>query len=251
MIQDPTRATIAERYGRATESSHLEMVSERTGDVDLLIAAGWAKEGLGTALYRLRVEWDSVRAEQRQAEDNLRLMTRASAKASLEDRPGLRQAAEYAALTARALILIRIGSLHTTREALGRFADIWATRQRYMQPFAVVCKIAGLALDIWLDPACPHCTGRMFVGELGSPQVICKPCRGTGKRDYLLHESEAGHNFGRSLLVEMDRKTDHVDRTMRRYLSGHANGKPPHQEAVIRDLKKRLEDLRSARAQED
>ena len=36
------RPTIPERYARALESSHLEATPERQGDVDVLIAAGWA-----------------------------------------------------------------------------------------------------------------------------------------------------------------------------------------------------------------
>jgi hypothetical protein len=243
------RPTISERYARATESSHLEMVADRIGDIDVLTASGWISDGLGTSLYRLRAEWDAVRAEQRQAEAQLRYSAAAARKLGEMHREAAQRAAEDAALTARALILVRLGTLAHTRDALGRFADVWATRRRYMKPYAVVAKIAGRALDVWLDPQCPVCTGRMFVGELGGPQAICKACGGTGKRPYTLHETSAGHEFGRSLLAEMDRKTDKVDKRLKAYLSQY--GKPPRPDEAIAALREQLDRLRSVEAQED
>lgn len=46
----------AEKYARATRSSHLRMTEER-GDVDTLVAAGMAREGLGVSLLRLRAQY--------------------------------------------------------------------------------------------------------------------------------------------------------------------------------------------------
>ncbi len=46
--------TIADRYVRATSSSHLAL-KESIGDVDVLIAAGWVEgDSVATALYRMR-----------------------------------------------------------------------------------------------------------------------------------------------------------------------------------------------------
>ena len=55
---DDARPNIAERYSNSVVTSHLE-VKPTPGDVDLLIAAGWVADSLGTSLYRLRVEFEA------------------------------------------------------------------------------------------------------------------------------------------------------------------------------------------------
>ena len=65
------RPSVDERYARAIESSHLEVLPTRCS-VDYLIAAGWIRDGLGASLYRLRTEFDAVRGEQRLAAGNAR-----------------------------------------------------------------------------------------------------------------------------------------------------------------------------------
>jgi hypothetical protein len=51
--------SIAERYSRATRSSHLEWKIE-VSDVDYLVAAGMVCESLATRLIRLRSEFDTI-----------------------------------------------------------------------------------------------------------------------------------------------------------------------------------------------
>ena len=51
--------TIAERYSRAIQSSHLELSTLKVGDIDFAIAAGMVK-GLGTGVLRLRAEFDAI-----------------------------------------------------------------------------------------------------------------------------------------------------------------------------------------------
>lgn len=133
MTANEDRPTIAERYSRALESHHLE-VKEGRGDVDLLVAAGWVHDGLGTKLYRLRSEWDAVRGEHRLAEAAAQVAdkkhtvrVRAVARmAEGDDRAEALQyardqiaAAERAALTARALIMVHLKTLHAATVALG------------------------------------------------------------------------------------------------------------------------------------
>lgn len=185
------KPTIPERYSRAIESGHLE-VRPGVCDVDMLIAAGWAKEGLGTALFRLRTEFDTV------------------------NRRELEQCAT--SLTARVLTLAQMTTLPTTRAALGRFACAHATRVRFMRDDRAVLHIAGRALDLWLDPLCPHCSGRGFNGGFGAPIQICPKCHGTKLRSPRLDATNDGHEFGRSLLVQMDRKTERVREAMSRFL---------------------------------
>ena len=51
--------TIGERYRKATNTSNLKVEARRSGDADLLIAAGWA-DSLGIKLYRLAGEFDQA-----------------------------------------------------------------------------------------------------------------------------------------------------------------------------------------------
>lgn len=192
MIDKPT---MPERYARAMESSHLEMSNERAGDVDLLIAAGWVKEGLGTMLYRLRVEFDSVN--------------------QLE----LRKADQ---LTARVLTLMKLRTLPSAREALWVFAVRHATRVKFMVSNKAVGQIMGQALDAWLDPLCHTCDGRGFTGGSGKAIVLCTVCHGSGRRTLMLGKSPEGHEFGRGLMNEMDRKTQYVSSRMRTYMGNRS-----------------------------
>lgn len=52
-------SAIAERYGRATRSSHLEVSPLKIGDIDVVMAAGMS-DGLGVRLLRLRAEFDTI-----------------------------------------------------------------------------------------------------------------------------------------------------------------------------------------------
>lgn len=228
------RPTLPERYARALDSTHLALVLDERCSVDILIAAGWVKEGLGTKLYRLRTEYDAVRGRHRQAEiARAAAMAHAARVGHEADRCGapaqalkLRQiaahiarSAEGEALMAKVTILSAMKTLAGAKEALGRFASITATRERYMQPDAVVMRIAGLALDAWMDPACSHCHGTGLAGGVGVVAGICTHCGGSKLRPCRLHATEAGRQFGRSLMNHMDRKTDYVTGQMRRFLS--------------------------------
>lgn len=185
------KPTIAERYSRAIESSDLR-VRETRGDVDVLIAAGWA-EGLGTLLYRLMVEFDSVRADVRRGPLNQ---------------------------TERLLILSQLTTLRDAREALGRFAIQQATRRRFMQPDAVVLKLVGKVLDVFLDPLCHHCEGRGFTGgsHRGEKRVLCQPCGGSGHRRHRIGRTDQEHAFTASLLTDMDCKLAEVSAAMKRMM---------------------------------
>ena len=44
------RPNVTERYSSALNSSHLEVPTDKRGDVDTLIASGCAREALGTRL---------------------------------------------------------------------------------------------------------------------------------------------------------------------------------------------------------
>lgn len=187
--------TIGERYSRATESSDLRAKEGRC-DVDYMIAAGWVGDRLGTMLYRLRSEFDQVRAE-----------IRPSAPLNV---------------TERVLVLSRLGSLSATKAAVGALAVQQATRKRFMRPDADALVLAGRCLDVFLDPLCGHCDGRGFSGggrhEHSGAQVLCRPCGGSGRRRHTIGRDDEERNFGAFLLSELERLASAVEVEMSRFL---------------------------------
>ena len=217
------KPTTSERYARALESHHLE-VKESHGDVDYLIAAGWATDALGVMLHRLRAEYDAVRTGHINADKTLRDAYRARRDAAgteeeLAAAGTMLAAAEAAALTSRALILVQLKTLQPAKEALSRYAIGQATRMRFMRDNQLVCQIAARALDLWIDALCGPCQGTGSVGVFGSPRIQCRACNGTRRRTLRLAQEPGDHNFGVSLMVKMDSKVDHVARQIRRFLA--------------------------------
>lgn len=223
---DPTRPDLEERYAQAIDADDL-LVTPQRGPVDMLVAAGWTRESLGTALYRLRTEFDAVRGD-------YRLM------------------GNHPNVTDLLLILSGLTTLRTTKDALGRFAIAFATRRRYMVDDKTVVQIAGKALQYWLDPQCHECEGRGFTGGYGLPMELCKACHGTKKRQATHHHTAAGHEFGRALLCEMDRKCDHVSTSLRQFLASVQQRKRRHDDKTEHGaLQMKLAALRSAEAEAD
>lgn len=183
--------TTEERYARATRSSHLEM-TEAPGDVDTIIAAGLAQEGLGTYIWRLMVEFDGVRATVRRGPLN---------------------GAE------KVLVLSQLKTLAEARRRLGAFAVIRATKGRHMIPDVTVAQITGRVLDVYLDPLCHHCDGRGFNGgsHRGERQAVCRPCRGSGNRRGWIGKTQAEQSFAQHLLAELDRALGELGACVKRY----------------------------------
>jgi len=217
------RPSTAERYGSAMQSSHLE-VTERAGDVDLLIAAGWARDGLGCQLYRLRAEFDSI------------------------NRLELARADSHAA---RLMAFSRLTSLRGAMDALDKFAQAAALRKKYRGEPSSIRMIAAKCLTFWMAPHCHHCTGRGVTGGFGAPLLLCRHCHGTGKLQVRLAKTEPGHQFGRALLNLMDNKTEFVAQRMSTFLGQRAAAKQIRRDAAKQALAMRLADLRSTAAQED
>jgi hypothetical protein len=192
------RPTTGERYSSAMESSNLKADADRRGDVDLMIAAGWVPDTLGAMLYRLAVEFDSVRG-------NLRMGKTLAAIDRFE-------------------IVGRLKSLCAVRDELGRLACVRATKVRFMHPDAEVLLLVGRVLDVFLDPICTPCSGRGFTGggrhEESGPQIICRGCRGTGHRRDNLGRQQDEKDFAADLLADMQARMEGVERMMQRYLRG-------------------------------
>jgi len=190
--------TIAESYSSATESSDLRMRTERRGDVDLMIAAGWIADGLGPMLYRLQVEFDSVR-----------VMLRGQGHLSPIE---------------RFLVLDKLKTLRPAAEYLRGFAIGQAILTGAPVTSEVAKLVMGQVLDIFLDPTCHHCDGRGFNGgsHRGEPQTICRPCRGSGNRRENIGKNEQQRAFGAHLLAQMQLRLDEVDRQLRAFLKTYS-----------------------------
>lgn len=171
------RPTLEERYSLAIESRNLR-VKEGACHADILIAAGWAGHEIGSMLIRLQAEFDSAKAEMRGQGAN--------------------------ELVDKVLILSKLKTLPATKQALGRWAVRLATKRRFMKPDGDVLRLTGRALDVFLDPNCSHCEGRGKNGGYGLPEVLCKPCRGTGKRDHNVGRDDVERAFVQFLLCTID-----------------------------------------------
>lgn len=178
------------------ESSDLSYQAEVRGDVDMLIAAGWVRESLGTSLYRTRSEYDACNRRQ------------------------LLQAATDT--TASVLASGQLKSLGGTRQQLAAVAMFQAAKRKYEADTRAIYDIALRSLDAWLDPLCPACDGRGFKGSFGTAKKLCQVCSGTTHRRARLHNTNPGHDFGKSLLVLMDRRADAVTRLMKQFLRREA-----------------------------
>lgn len=188
--------TMDERYAGALESSHLEMLSDARGALDLLIAAGWSGDSLGASLIRLRIEFDAV---------NLGELERTTP-------------AEAFVLT-----LNKLSTLRPAMKALEQFAAAFAVRKKVVLEPRPLFLISGRCLHTWMAPKCWHCQGRGFTGLHGQLKTLCTGpdrCGGTGKRKTRLADNNVGHDFAMALLCEMDRKADNVARAMGVRLKG-------------------------------
>lgn len=266
------RPGLEERYGKAIGSKRLQVEPDKRCDVDMLVASGWIAETLATELLRLRQEFDAARGDLQQANHNAASVWKVAHKLQSEGRKhtpdgpahdAIREQrlmaataavqmlkdAERQALTARALILVHLKSLHSTKHRLGAFALGLAVKSGFLKPSAHVLTVTGRALDFWLDPACPSCDGRGFHGGVGTPIELCPDCHGSAKRVVNFGGSDADQVFGKRLLAEMDRKADMVMGQWKRFL--YSREQERTREVASAELAKRLQGLRSTQAQED
>lgn len=238
MSTEDNRVTLGERYSIATESSNLRM-SEGRGAVDLIAAAGIIPNRLASAVYRLRIEYDGVRADHQHAEDMMRSSDAIASRQKDDARPppgtwttvelrtaeekaiAIRKAAESAALTAHVLILAQLSSLREAKERFGTFAMLESARKRQRRSGADVLYLAGRVLDVHLAPNCRHCAGRGFNGAptLGEVQTQCRPCKGQGHRRDWIGKTDADRGFAGHLMMRLDALLHEAQRDMRRGLN--------------------------------
>lgn len=197
---------MADRYARAITSSNLKVgPSEREGDVDALIAAGWVSgDSLGSLLYRLRCEWDRV------------------------DKQALRRSGGVG--TAATLARTVLKNLRPTQRALRGFTVGMIQREDKVgalptEDLKRALRLADQLLERYLDVTCPACLGVKYQVVSGTSRLsghACAVCAGTGERWLPRHP--------RAELVweGMQRKAEHFDRLMGRFLSQyHTSKRPP------------------------
>ena len=171
--------TIAERYTVATGARSLVMRDR--GPVDVLIAAGWAGDGIGVSLMRLRAEFDAAMS---------------SVRGTANGSP-----------TERVLALMQVRSLTGVKAKLGEMARRQAWSSGFRGTERDVNHITGRCLDVFLSPTCPACEGRGFNGggrhEQTGPPILCVPCRGSGTRGQAIGHNPSEREFARNLLAAM------------------------------------------------
>lgn len=194
------RPGVAERYSTAIEASNLKAEADKGGAVDLIIAAGWSGDGMGASLYRLRAEYDGVARDVRGSGDT--------------------------SATDHLLVMIHLKSLRETKQMLWSLALKQAEVKGFDRPEKDAAALVGRCLDVFLDPNCRPCEGRGFNGggrhEQTGPQVICKRCKGSGKRAGEVGKDDTERRFADHLLYLMECSTSNAEQGMKRRLQSHS-----------------------------
>lgn len=202
--KDSERAGIEEQYTSATHTSNLKMEARVRGPGDVIIAAGWSRSRIGSALLRLHSEWDGAEKPPRPTpaqieaisasfpkEKNglVRLKTKDAAgnDTVLELKPadaGQRVAREWY-FHELGMLFQKLKTLSTVRHQL----LLWAIREEVEDGwwdevfFTRQDKIAHV-IAWWLDATCRTCDGQKWKMIPGTPHLsnrLCEDCHGAGK----------------------------------------------------------------------
>lgn len=194
--------TVEESYISASNTSDLRVEADKRNAADVLIAAGWTPGVLGSALMRLRSEWDGcARPARASAAQVLVMASKLPREVVIDgkavkrsDKDLLRIAREQANDWYRAelqLLRVKLKSIGRCQELVTEWAQ---GKAKNPQKFA--CKV----VSYWLDNICHACHGRGHAVIEGAPVLgdECPVCRGTGRQ-----EPPAG-TLGREALSVMD-----------------------------------------------
>lgn len=174
--------TAAEAYSRACSATDLTIRPDRQGAADVVAAAGMVRNRLGTALLRLRNEWDSVAV------------------------PDFSRYTDFNSYNSDMILLF--GSLKTWREASQRLAD-------YAEMHGIPNYTATRVLWWWLDSICDACHGTGYQVIEGGKRLsdkVCPCCEGSG------HVPVPGGEAGRKLATEMEDFATRAAATLKRKL---------------------------------
>lgn len=142
---------VEERYISAAHSGNMRVEADRTGDADVMIAAGWCQSRIGMALLRLHSEYDS--SQHPRDQKSKWFMHEAS------------------------LMLMCMKSLPSVREQL----TLKAVDFGMGSPQDVAMSV----LIWWLDRTCPVCHGQKREVIANTPilsDIVCPACLGSGER---------------------------------------------------------------------
>ena len=258
---DNTKPSIEERYAVA--------ISSGTGFDRIVLAAGMQRHALGAMLLRLRAEYDATRGElehagqiaprrieeQRELRAKAERMKQAGAWQAAEDlltqADAIQRRAPGEVQSARAFILLGLGTLHEAKQALGALAMRMAASPKRNIPTEAAMRLAGRVLDVWLDETCHRCDGTGVIGNRykGDTERQCPTCKGTGHRRDILGDSRAETAFAADLLAEMQRQVSAAAAGIRTALMG--SDMAAASEDGGRGLAARLGELRSVAAAAD
>jgi len=183
------RPGVAEKYTSATGASSLVVDAERAGHADLLIASGWNRSRLGSALLRLHSEADATSEPMRLPATSVQVLARAIAqehynkgkrannKVTAADEAEAQQQAGEWFLQEHALRLQRLKTLPAVRDQLA----LWAAASSIPEPLDVVAN----AIHWWLNNRCHMCHGLRWQLIPGTPKLsnrACDACEGSGVR---------------------------------------------------------------------
>lgn len=173
-----------EAYARAIHATDLTLRAEKVGAADVLIAAGFVRNRLGTALLRLRAEWDSVAV------------------------PDFSRYTDLNAYNSDMRMLF--GQLKTWREARTRVHEL-------AELHGISTITADRVLWWWLDRICDACEGRGYQTIPGTPKLSdtpCKACHGSGEVPV------PGGAAGAKLAAEMEDYAARAGQTLGKRLRG-------------------------------
>lgn len=200
---DTERPGIEEAYTTATNTSDLKVRSERRGDVDIIIAAGWNEYRIGGALLRLHTEFDSAA--------RLRLVTKEDllgpGRHDKDERKAAGRAARAHNLTETSLLLQKLNALPDVRTQIMLRLLKWRVEG---------AEEVGLeVLQWWLAPSCEDCGGTKFRVADGTGRhtaKVCPTCLGLGTK-----ELPRGQ-LGRKLANWMDQCVERARAGMARFM---------------------------------
>lgn len=209
--------SIAERYASA--------VGDGIPDRNIIGAAGMARDhkdrplpSLATSIYRLRCEFDSVKAVMRLGKA-LTLTDRLLVLMQLKSLPAVKLNLADVAIE----FAVRTGYIKVADDGSGEIIGVYSEDGKKVgKDLANVMATTGHAIDLWLSPLCPECDGVGRIGAVGNPQHICGTCGGSGKRDSdtagrksSAFRDSADLRMGRQIMAEMDRLVAQVEEGMK------------------------------------
>ena len=178
--------TVDEQYSTAVAARSLLIDPVHRTQADVIIAAGWSHARIGTALMRLRTEWDSAARPAKPTPAQIEEFAR-----TLDGKPVDKTLRAHDIvgrwwMHEMRSVLAGLKTLPSLRAEIARTIDGWAWKnehtghpERLESPEAITAQV----LLFWLDHICPACSGRKFLPIKDTPTLgpeACKPCHGTG-----------------------------------------------------------------------